>query len=96
MTNKPDAFTQPLLAGARARLARGLRGERRSAAATQAGSRAAQARGRGARRPPERCVYVGDAPRDIEAGKDARMATIAAAYGYIRPREDPIRGARTS
>jgi phosphoglycolate phosphatase len=36
----------------------------------------------------ERCVYIGDAPRDVEAGKAARMATIAAAYGYIRPRED--------
>jgi phosphoglycolate phosphatase len=32
----------------------------------------------------ERCVYVGDAPRDIEAGRHARMATIVAAYGYIR------------
>jgi phosphoglycolate phosphatase len=31
-----------------------------------------------------RCVYVGDAPRDIEAGRRAGMATIAAAYGYIR------------
>src|SRR5690606_20542584 len=31
-----------------------------------------------------RCVYVGDAPRDIEAGRRAGMATIVAAYGYIR------------
>ncbi len=38
---------------------------------------------------PARCVYVGDAPRDIEAGRAAGMATIAAAYGYIRPRQDP-------
>jgi phosphoglycolate phosphatase len=36
----------------------------------------------------ERCVYVGDAPRDVEAGRAAGMATIAARYGYIRPRED--------
>ena len=35
-----------------------------------------------------RCVYVGDALRDIEAGRAAGMATIAAAYGYIRPSED--------
>jgi phosphoglycolate phosphatase len=34
------------------------------------------------------CVYVGDAPRDIEAGRAAGMATIAVAYGYIRPGED--------
>jgi phosphoglycolate phosphatase len=35
-----------------------------------------------------RCVYVGDAPRDVEAGRAAGMATIAARYGYIRPREN--------
>jgi N-acetyl-D-muramate 6-phosphate phosphatase len=38
---------------------------------------------------PASCVYVGDAPRDIEAGRAADMATIAAAYGYIRPSDDP-------
>jgi 2-phosphoglycolate phosphatase len=37
---------------------------------------------------PSRCVYVGDAPRDVEAGRAAGMATIAAAYGYIRPDEN--------
>jgi len=31
---------------------------------------------------PIRCVYVGDDVRDIQAGKAAGMATIAAAYGY--------------
>src|SRR5690606_5718676 len=35
------------------------------------------------------CIYVGDAPRDIEAGRAAGMVTIAAAFGYIRPNEDP-------
>lgn len=38
--------------------------------------------------PAERCVYIGDAARDIEAGKAARMTTVTAAYGYIRPGED--------
>ena len=37
----------------------------------------------------ERCVYVGDARRDIDAGRAAGMATIAAAYGYIRADDDP-------
>ena len=37
----------------------------------------------------ERCVYVGDARRDIDAGLAAGMATVAAAYGYIRPGDDP-------
>lgn len=32
---------------------------------------------------PHQCLYVGDAQRDIEAGKNAGMMTIIAAYGYI-------------
>lgn len=32
---------------------------------------------------PERCLYVGDAPRDIVAGRAAGMRTVAARYGYI-------------
>ncbi len=35
------------------------------------------------------CVYIGDAERDIEAGRRAGMATIAAAYGYITDDDDP-------
>ena len=31
---------------------------------------------------PERCVYVGDDRRDVEAGRAAGMLTVAAAYGY--------------
>lgn len=31
---------------------------------------------------PERCMYVGDDLRDIQAGKAAGMATVSAAYGY--------------
>ena len=33
---------------------------------------------------PENCYYVGDAPRDIEAGKRAGMPTIIAGWGYIK------------
>jgi phosphoglycolate phosphatase len=38
---------------------------------------------------PQTTINVGDALRDIEAGTDAGMATIAAAYGYITPEDDP-------
>lgn len=38
---------------------------------------------------PDQTIYVGDHPRDIEAGKAAGMTTIAAAYGYL-PHEPPI------
>ncbi len=34
-------------------------------------------------------IYIGDAERDIEAGRRAGMATIAAAYGYITEDDDP-------
>ena len=37
---------------------------------------------------PNLSIYVGDAERDIEAGRAAGMATVAAAYGYIN-QEDP-------
>lgn len=37
---------------------------------------------------PERAVYVGDAARDIEAGRAAGVATIAVRFGYIEPDAD--------
>ena len=32
---------------------------------------------------PENCIYIGDAERDIKAGKNANMTTLIARYGYI-------------
>ena len=32
-----------------------------------------------------RCVYVGDDARDVQAGRAAGMATVAAAWGYLGP-----------
>lgn len=32
---------------------------------------------------PQRCVYVGDDHRDVQAGRAAGMATLAAAWGYL-------------
>jgi phosphoglycolate phosphatase len=34
------------------------------------------------------CLYVGDARRDIEAGRNAGMKTLVAGYGYIGSDED--------
>lgn len=36
----------------------------------------------------EECLYVGDARRDIEAGRNAGMKTLVANYGYIATGED--------
>jgi phosphoglycolate phosphatase len=38
---------------------------------------------------PGRCVYVGDAERDIIAGRAAGMRTLFAAYGYVGADETP-------
>ncbi len=38
---------------------------------------------------PAETIYIGDHARDIEAGRRAGMYTIAAAYGYIEPGDDP-------
>jgi phosphoglycolate phosphatase len=38
---------------------------------------------------PEDCIYIGDAERDIEAGKRAGMLTGAALFGYIDSNAEP-------
>jgi len=38
---------------------------------------------------PEACVYVGDAERDIQAGRAAGMRTVVAAYGYLGDGDSP-------
>jgi len=35
------------------------------------------------------CIYIGDAERDIEAGKRANMKTLIASYGYIDESQTP-------
>jgi N-acetyl-D-muramate 6-phosphate phosphatase len=89
VTNKPQAFTEPLLAALHiaARWQSVVSGDRLPQrkpdpaplllAATELGLA------------PSSCVYIGDAPRDIEAGRAAGMTTVAAAFGYIRPHENP-------
>ena len=89
VTNKPGWLTDPLLA------ALGL--DRRAACAVSGDTLAERkphplpllhaARLVGVE--PERCVYVGDAERDIQAGRAAGMTTVVAAYGYIPADEDP-------
>ena len=38
---------------------------------------------------PAHCFYVGDAERDIEAGRKVGMTTVLADYGYIGPEDEP-------
>lgn len=39
--------------------------------------------------PPEQCWYIGDAERDIAAGRRAGMATLVALFGYLAPEDQP-------
>ena len=39
---------------------------------------------------PEDCLYVGDHARDIQAGKNANMPTVAAAYGYVHNENEAL------
>jgi len=41
--------------------------------------------------PPPECLYVGDAERDIEAGRAAGMRTLVALFGYIGSEDQPER-----
>ena len=38
---------------------------------------------------PHQCLYVGDAARDIEAGRRAGMKTLIALFGYLHPEDQP-------
>jgi phosphoglycolate phosphatase len=38
---------------------------------------------------PAQCLYIGDAQRDIEAGRNANMYTIVACYGYLGAHDKP-------
>ncbi len=37
---------------------------------------------------PQQCIYLGDARRDIEAGKRAAMTTIACRFGYLAANDE--------
>lgn len=39
--------------------------------------------------PPDTCIYVGDAERDIVAGHAAGMRTVVARYGYLDEHDQP-------
>ena len=89
VTNKPSFLTDPLMAalGLADRAACIVSGDTTARskpdpmpmlhACTLAGSAGQQ------------CVYVGDAQRDIEAGRRAGMHTLAARFGYLRPGDNP-------
>jgi len=89
VTNKPSRFTEPLL------LALGLTAR---AHVVVSGDTLPQRKPSPApllyaaelmKVPAARCVYVGDALRDMQAARAAGMFAIGARFGYIDPAEQP-------
>lgn len=89
VTNKPRRFTQPLMQ------AMGLEAR---AACVVSGDDALRAKPHPdtllmaceiADTEPAGCIYVGDAERDIQAGKAAGMRTVVARYGYLDDQDQP-------
>lgn len=89
VTNKPAFLTDPLVAQL---------GLSRRAACVVSGDTTANSKphpepmlhacaAAGSR--PHECLYVGDAERDVRAGRAANMKTLAARFGYIRPDDRP-------
>ena len=89
VTNKPRRFTQPLMQSI---------GLLTRAACVVSGDDAPQPKPapdtllmacKQADINPEQCWYVGDAERDIQAGRAAGMRTIVALYGYLADTDQP-------
>ncbi len=89
VTNKPRRFTLPLM--------KALKLHKR-AACIVSGDDAARPKPYPdpllmacdiARLKPEGCLYVGDAERDIKAGREAGMQTAVARYGYLGQQDQP-------
>ncbi len=81
VTNKPSRYTSPLLAALRLEPATTVcpDGLIHTKPHPEGLLKAAAALGQD----PSGCWYIGDHPRDIEAGLRAGMRTVAAAWGYI-------------
>ncbi|PPC87160.1 MAG: phosphoglycolate phosphatase [Methylotenera sp.] len=89
VTNKPRRFTQPLIKSM---------GLDKRAACVVSGDDAPQPKPSPATLllaceqigvKPENCIYLGDAERDIQAGKAAGMKTVVALFGYIDVTDKP-------
>jgi phosphoglycolate phosphatase len=89
VTNKPRRFTQPLVAslGLHLRAACVVSGD--DAAKPKPSPETLFLACKEARVKPQHCIYIGDAARDIEAGRAAGMKTAVALFGYIDKTDKP-------
>lgn len=89
VTNKPSSFTQPLMQklGLDKRAACIISGD--DAARPKPHPDTLIAAAACLNLPPQQCLYVGDAERDIAAARAAGMPALIAAYGYIDGEDQP-------
>jgi len=89
VTNKPEYLTWPLLdaLGLRHRAGSVIGGDTLEVAKPHPKPLLVAAQQCGVA--PQHCLYVGDAERDIIAGRGAGMATLVAAYGYLSDTDQP-------
>jgi phosphoglycolate phosphatase len=90
-TNKPRAFTEPLLARLAIQPPPGSVVCPEDVSNRKPHPESLYRNCRELQCAPHEAIYVGDHARDIEAGRRAGMFTIAAAYGYIEDGDDPLR-----
>lgn len=89
VTNKPRRFSQPLLQvmGLEERIACLVCGDDAARAKPHPDTLLKACEMTGIM--PTSCMYVGDAERDIQAGKAAGMRTVVALYGYLDEADTP-------
>jgi len=89
VTNKRKRFTDPLMAALKltARAACVVSGDTTANSKPHPEPMLEACRQAGVQ--PRECVFIGDAIHDILAGKNARMKTLAALYGYLKPGDMP-------
>ncbi len=89
VTNKPRRFTQPLMQsiGLLTRAACVISGDDAARPKPYPDTLLMACKQAGVN--PQQCWYVGDAERDIQAGKAAGMQTVVALYGYLSDTDQP-------
>lgn len=88
-TNKPRPYTEPLLAGLGFDPAPGSVVCPDDVAARKPHPESLERNCRELGCRSDEAIYIGDHARDIECGRRAGMYTVAAAYGYIEPGDNP-------
>lgn len=89
VTNKPSRFTAPLLAALHLPSQPGVAVSGDTVGVAKPDPKPMYYAAEMLNVDPAQCLYVGDAERDIEAGRRVGMTTVLADYGYIASTDQP-------